>query len=105
MPTRKILAVLGIIAAVLVAFGGLALARNGADDPAGDVRGNCDEAEHADDPGCTTTTTAGDDTTTTTEDDEADDVNDDHGVDDEADDEADDVNDDQGVDEDGVDEA
>ncbi|MGH3016555.1 MAG: hypothetical protein ACRDNN_16545, partial [Gaiellaceae bacterium] len=59
-----------LIAAVLaVGIGGgvaIAEASNGRDDPAGDVRGPCDEAEHANDPRCTgiapaTTTTVGDD--------------------------------------------
>ena len=53
-----------LIAAVLaVGIGGgvaIAQASNGRDDPAGDVRGPCDEAEHANDPRCNgaaTTTT------------------------------------------------
>ena len=46
-----------LIAAVLaVGIGGgvaIAQASNGRDDPAGKVRGPCDEAEHANDPRCT----------------------------------------------------
>jgi hypothetical protein len=51
-----------LIAAVLAIAGGvgggatLAQASNGSDDPAGDVRGRCDEAEHASDPRCAGTT-------------------------------------------------
>jgi hypothetical protein len=51
-----------LIAAVLAIAGGvgggvtLAQASNGSDDPAGDVRGPCDEAEHANDPRCAGTT-------------------------------------------------
>jgi hypothetical protein len=45
-----------LIAAVLaVGIGGgvaIAQASNGRDDPAGEVRGPCDEAEHANDPRC-----------------------------------------------------
>jgi hypothetical protein len=50
-----------LIAAVLaVGIGGgvaIAQASNDRDDPAGDVRGPCDEAEHANDPRCNGATT------------------------------------------------
>jgi hypothetical protein len=67
-----------------------------------DLKGNCDEAEHANDSGCLGVIPVTEDEPAN--DDQGDDVNDDHGGDVNEDDQGGDINDDQGDDDQGEDE-